>query len=122
MAGRSGGDRPERDAAYVQDILDSCSAIVAYTRGMDLGTFTASALVQDAVARRLFVIGESAKSLSDLFRARHPQIDWRNIGRLRDKLGHHYWAIELDKIWDIVVNHLPALSQRLERDPILGSK
>ena len=53
--------------------------------------------------------------------ARVPDVDWKNIARLRDKLGHHYWAIEVDKIWDIVDVHIPALRKALEKHPILNS-
>ena len=108
-----------RDAAYVQDIVDSCRAIASYTSGMSLAAFIRNAMAQDAIARRLFVVGEAAKILSDDFRRTVPDIDWKNIARLRDKLGHHYWSIEVDKIWDIVEVHIPALRKALEAHPIL---
>jgi uncharacterized protein with HEPN domain len=110
------GDRsgPERDAAYARDIVDSCQAVEGYVRGKTLIDFERDAMLQDAIARRLFVIGEAAKNLSSTFTAAIPSIDWKNIARLRDKLGHHYWAIEVDKVWEIVVNHLRPLREALE--------
>jgi uncharacterized protein with HEPN domain len=103
----------------VQDIVDACTAIANYTAGKTLLDFEADPMLQDAVARRLFVIGEAVKSLSSGFKAGVPLIDWRNIGRLRDKLAHHYWSIATDKIWQIVEQHLPSVKQALEKHPIL---
>jgi uncharacterized protein with HEPN domain len=112
-----GSRNTDRDAAYARDIIDSCLAIESYVRGKDLTAFESDAVLQDAIARRLFIIGEAAKSLSASFTARMPAVDWKNISRLRDKLGHHYWSIEVDKIWDIVVTHIPPLREALERQP-----
>jgi uncharacterized protein with HEPN domain len=43
-----------------------------------------------------------------------PSIDWKNIARLRDKLGHHYWAIEIQQVWELVVEYVPTLRATLE--------
>ena len=108
--------RPARDAAYVEDIVDSCRAIQTYVRGKTLDDFKKDALLQDGVARRLFVIGEAAKNLSDELKTKVPSIDWKNIARLRDKLAHHYWAIEIDLVWEIVVGHVGPLRRALEAE------
>jgi uncharacterized protein with HEPN domain len=114
--------RPERDAAYVQDIVDSCRAIESYTRGKSLESFRADPLLQDAVARRLSILGEGAKCVSDQLRQDVPSVDWQKLARLRDKLGHHYWTIEVDKIWEIVVVYVPSLRKTLENHPVLSSE
>ncbi len=106
--------KSDRDAAYARDVIDSCLAIESYVRGKDLTAFKGDAILQDAIARRLFIIGEAAKSLSGDFTARMPGVDWKNFGRLRDKLGHHYWSIEVDKIWEIVVTHIQPLREALQ--------
>jgi uncharacterized protein with HEPN domain len=116
LPGRPG---PDRDAAFVQDIIDSCRAIETYTGDKTLTDFKTDAMLQDAVARRLFVTGEAVKNLSDECKLRHSTIDWKNIARLRDKFGHRYWAIEVEQVWEIVVNHVPQLRATLERDPVL---
>lgn len=107
---------PGRDAAFVHDIVESCRAIESYVRGKTLEDFTKDPLLQDAVARRLFVVGEAAKNLSEEVKGRAPSIDWKNIARLRDKLGHHYWAIELSTVWEILVNHVTPLRKALEKE------
>jgi uncharacterized protein with HEPN domain len=111
MPDRRGADR---DAAFIQDIVDSSRAIETYVRGKTLTDFAHDALLQDAVARRLFIIGEAAKSVSEELKRRVPSIDWKNIARLRDKLGHHYWTIEIEQVWQIVVRNVPSLRATLE--------
>lgn len=58
---RSG--RGDRDAAYVRDIVDSCRALESYLKGKSLADFRTDLLLQDAVARRLYLIGEAANSV-----------------------------------------------------------
>ena len=59
--------------------------------------------------RYLQVIGEAVRSLSPDVKERHPEVQWRDIGRLRNKLVHHYFAIDLPTIREIVVRDLPKL-------------
>lgn len=94
--------------------MDSCRAVETYSRGKALGDFAKDALLQDGIARRLFVIGEAAQGLSEDLKERVPSVDWKNIARLRDKLAHHYWSIEMEQVWEIVVKHIPPLRRALE--------
>jgi uncharacterized protein with HEPN domain len=114
MAGDARGPRPDRDAAYIRDIVDSCRALESYTRGKVVDDFRLDPILQDAVARRLFLIGEAVKGLSDGFKLALPGVDWKNIARLRDRLAHHYWTIEIDKIWELVRDYVPVLRAMLE--------
>jgi len=63
----------------------------------------------DAVVRNLEVIGEAVKQLPVDLRAREPGVDWQKIAGLRDILIHHYFGIDVDILWDIIQNKLPAL-------------
>jgi uncharacterized protein with HEPN domain len=117
MAGDTKKERPERDAAYVRDIVDSCGALESYVRGKSLEDFRGDALLQDAAARRLYLIGEASKGLSEAFKRTLPDVDWKNIARLRDKLAHHYWSIEIEKIWELLVDFVPVLRARLAASP-----
>ncbi len=66
-----------------------------------------------AVVRNLEIIGEAAKSLSDEFKEKHSNIKWSEIGRLRDKLIHHYSGINFDIVWSIVQNDIPKLKSEI---------
>ena len=89
---------------FLQDIVDAADAIARYTSG-GKDAFEQNAMVRDAVLFRLMQIGQAARNLEaqglDLA-ALKPEIPWRNAARTRDRLAHHYWALEADMIWRAV--------------------
>lgn len=97
------------ELAYLDDILECIALIESYLDGVDEATFQANRLLQDGVVRNLEVIGEAAKSLPETVRQKQPQIDWRNIMRMRDKLAHHYFRIHLQIIWATATQELAPL-------------
>jgi uncharacterized protein with HEPN domain len=105
--------RTDRDAAYLDDIRESCGLIQAYVKGKSFADFVADRALQDAVVLRLTVIGEAAKSLSVQAKAAHPRITWRDIGRFRDLAVHHYWKVDANLVWGIAKNDIPALLKAL---------
>jgi uncharacterized protein with HEPN domain len=63
--------------------------------------------------RNLEVIGEAVKQLRADVRSAHPDVEWQKIAGLRDILIHAYFGIDLDIVWDVVSNKLPALETRI---------
>jgi uncharacterized protein with HEPN domain len=110
MAKRS---RSDRDAAYLDDIRESCGLIQAYVKGKTFTDFVADRALQDALVLRLSIIGEAAKSLSAPTKTAHSKIAWRDIGRFRDLAIHHYWKIDANLVWGIVKDDVPALFKAL---------
>ncbi len=68
----------------------------------------------DAVVRNLEVIGEAVKRLPPELRARRSDIEWQRIAGLRDILIHEYFGVDIDILWDVIVNKLPALEHAVE--------
>lgn len=68
---------------------------------------------QDAILRRLEIIGEAAKRLPDAFRNRYAEIPWRRIAGFRDVGIHHYDRLDMQEIWRIVEREAPALLQQV---------
>lgn len=95
----------------LRDILEATAAIVAYTRG-GKQAFEADAMLRDAVVARLIQIGQAVKDVQsegpDLRRLQ-PEIPWRNIAGMRDKLAHRYWAMDIAIVWEVVESELPKL-------------
>jgi uncharacterized protein with HEPN domain len=102
--------RPEgRDAAYLWDMLEAARAVQRYTSGKSRPDFDADRIVQRAVERELEIIGEAAARVSDSFKAAHPEVPWKLIVGQRNVLIHDYGDIDYDRLWAVVVDHVPRL-------------
>jgi uncharacterized protein with HEPN domain len=61
------------------------------------------------------IVGEAAKQVSDATRSAYPNVPWSAAGRIRDRLAHHYFDINLDVLWPTVTEDLPALLEQIPR-------
>ena len=95
-----------RELAYLDDILECIAKVEEYLTGVDKAAFQSNQLLQDAVAHNLMIIGEAVKRLPETVTQKQPQIDWRGITRMRDKLIHHYFAVRLDVVWSTATQDL----------------
>jgi uncharacterized protein with HEPN domain len=102
------------DLPYLLHILDAIDRIEQYVQGLDRATFDENLLVQDGVIRQLMVIGEAVKLLSDDLRAKHTDVPWSRIARMRDRLVHHYFGIDIETVWLTVQDDLPVLKTEIE--------
>lgn len=91
------------------DILQSIEQFEKYTQGVTRAQFLDDPLIQDAVTRRLEVIGEAVKGLGEFERSLHPEIPWAAIAGTRDKLIHDYYMVDHELVWEMVRVHLPPL-------------
>ena len=98
---------------YLNDISESISAIEEYTRDITESVFYSNRQVQDAVIRRLEIIGEAAKNIDDDFRNKYPEIPWRKIAGMRDIVAHEYFGVKLERIWDVVKDDLPRMKKQV---------
>ncbi len=98
-----------RDKESVLDIIEAVKKILAYTAGVTSADFLKNDEKQDAVLRRILVVGEATKRLSPEFRQRYPEIPWRDIAGIRDIIVHDYNRVDAETVWDVVQNDLPDL-------------
>lgn len=105
---------PERAADYLQHILDAIDRAIAHARRVgSLEAFKQDALVQDAIVRTIEVIGEAAVKLEQVapdLVARHPEIPWREMRTMRNKVIHAYFDVDFDIVWSTVQRDLPELA------------
>jgi len=106
--------KERRDRDYISDIWDSIKKIALYIEDLTCDEFMEDSKTQDAVVRNLEVMGEATKNLSIRLRKKYPQIPWRNLAGLRDKLTHAYFRIDYDIVWNIIANELPRLLPQIE--------
>jgi uncharacterized protein with HEPN domain len=101
------------DRLYVDHVLECITRVDRYCRSGD-EAFRESELIQDAVLRNLQTLAESTQRISDRLKALHPEVDWRAIAGFRNVLVHDYLGVNIDRIWEIVSVHLPALRPQME--------
>jgi uncharacterized protein with HEPN domain len=100
------------DRIYLLHIRDAIQHILGYTATGKESFFT-DRRTQDAVVRNLEIIGEATKRLSASLKDTHPDISWKPIAGMRDKLIHDYFGINLQLVWDVVERELPSLKLKI---------
>lgn len=103
-----------RDKDSIDDIKEAIGRIASYTEGLTYKKFLLDRKTQDAVVRNFEIIGEAAKNISRGLREKYPEIQWKRISGLRDKLIHFYFGIDYKIVWNIVRKELPKLSKQIE--------
>ena len=98
---------------YLQDIWESTLAIEEYTQNLAEEEFYSNRQVQDAIIRRLEIIGEAVKNIDDDFRNKYPQIPWKKIAGMRDIITHEYFGVKLERVWDVLRKDLPDIKQQM---------
>ncbi len=103
-----------KDGDFLRDIQEAVRRIRVYTSAMTYALFLADVKTQDAVIRNLEIMGEATKSLSAGVRGKYPDVPWKGMTGVRDRLIHHYFGVNLDIVWDIVTVELSLLEAQIE--------
>jgi len=103
-----------RDAGYLLDMLQHARGVVRAVEGRTFDEYAADEDLRLAVERRVEIIGEAARRVSEVFREAHPEIPWRKIVAQRNVLVHEYGEIEDEIMWDVATVSIPELLRQIE--------
>jgi len=104
----------KRDSSVLlKHILESIDTIESYLNNQTKENFLDSKLLQDAIMRKIEVIGEAVKSISEEFKNSYPDIPWKKIASMRDVLIHEYFNVDTQLVWTITQKELPVLKNQI---------
>ena len=103
----------QRDLQFLLDILQSAELIMTYKAQYSKDEFIENIQLQDSIIRRLLVIAEAARRVSEATRQTLPNISWQEINGMRNRLVHEYDEIDLNIVWDVIQSEIPSLIESL---------
>jgi uncharacterized protein with HEPN domain len=94
---------------YIEDIINSIDNISGYIKGLSHEDFSKNNMVIDAVIRNLEIIGEASKNIPLEIKSLYPDIPWKEMAGMRDKVIHEYFGVDIDIVWATIIKRLPEL-------------
>lgn len=94
---------------FVQDILDSINDVENFIDGMEFEDFINDKKTIYSVVRAIEIIGEAAKNVPEQIRTKYPDVPWKHMAGMRDKLIHEYFGVDLEILWKTAKDDLPRL-------------
>jgi uncharacterized protein with HEPN domain len=99
---------------FIEDILDGMNKAETLLEGVSYSQFETDFRINFAVVRALEIIGEAAKRLPDDLRQRYPDIPWKGMAGMRDRIIHGYDNVDLQIVWDVVKSDIPQIKPKIE--------
>lgn len=100
---------------YLNDILKYSKDIESFLKGMTKELFLKDIKTQDAVIRKIQIIGEIVKRLPSLLKESYPFVPWKDIAGMRDILVHEYADVDLDETWSVANQDIPKLKRQVTK-------
>jgi uncharacterized protein with HEPN domain len=103
------------DLLYFLHIRDSINRILEYTSGKDKDVFFTNSMIQDAVVRQLEIIGEASNKIIKETRKKYPNVPWKQIIGMRNRIIREYFGVRLGLVWDTIQNDIPVLKHDVQK-------
>lgn len=104
-----------KDKSYIRDILENIRILETFLENVHKEIFLEDLEKQFACARALEIIGEASAKLSEEFRNKNPEVDWRGMKSMRNLLIHEYAYVDADEIWKAYESDIPQLKEKLQK-------
>lgn len=98
---------------FLTDILNATDKIIRYAKERDRSPQVNDEKDLEAIIYNLLVLGEASRSIPDDFREKHPEVPWKRMVGMRDKLIHQYWGMQQVTIWNTITRDIPDLREKI---------
>jgi uncharacterized protein with HEPN domain len=99
---------------FIEDMLDGMNKAIALLEDVSYTRFETDFRINFAVVRALEIIGEAAKRLPEELRQKYPDIPWKGMAGMRDRIIHGYDNVDLQIVWDVVKRDIPQIRPKVE--------
>jgi len=100
---------------YIQDIFDSVNAIEEFVKESEFKDFAEDRKTIFAVIRAIEIIGEATKHIPKSIIDKYPEVPWKDMAGMRDKVIHEYFGVDLKVVWKTVTQHIPEIKPLIQK-------
>jgi uncharacterized protein with HEPN domain len=100
---------------YIEDVIGAMNDALSFVKDMDYDVFLRDKKTIYAVNRALEIIGEATKNIPASVKNRYPQIPWKKMAGMRDKVIHEYFGVDLKRVWSTIKKDIPDLKPLFEK-------
>ena len=100
---------------YIEDIIKAMINAMEFTNDMSYDEFVKDTKTVYAVIRAIEIIGEAVKNVTGEIRKKYPDIPWRGIAGMRDKIIRAYFGVKIERVWEVVKRDIPTLKPKFEK-------
>ncbi len=100
---------------YLSDIVAAMDSIERFVEGMTSEQFQQDDKTASAVIRKFEIIGEASRNIPEEVKLRHPDVPWKEMAGMRDRLIHAYFGIDYNLVWLTIKNRVPVAKQMIKK-------
>jgi uncharacterized protein with HEPN domain len=106
--------KPRNYKDYLKDILEAVNDVHVFIGELTYDEFIKDRKTLNAVVRSIEIIGEASKNIPESVKATYPELPWKQMAGMRDKLIHAYFGVDTETLWKAAKNNIPSLKTLIE--------